>query len=506
MKLMHHYIQQLGLSSVAVESQKSNPQETPEFIQELYGSNSNSHSSINHHSQAMMNPTILASQDQELHPHVVPSMSQYPQQQQHNHNMQSYSNHYRRELESVGFQLKERLDEIEHTMRSNPPAELDLAYRRKRSLSVPMLYQQLEQQQSSDMSSGSVGATTAGATANTNPSTTEGRASTMQDGDCDMEANDLNDRKADPHDEIRRSQYERYLGYLEIAKRFYSNYRYYSGYSPLYYNHSFHNQNHSYHNQNNYSLRHHLHYNPFTHRKFPPYQFWAASAQRNYHMATIGIMPTTPSEIKKVFETTLEGSKAMLEMADSALLTLSEAGGRPPPGVGDRILRTSVKNGGISKSAYPSRLPIHFRHINSRTNRRSAICLNKQQGEINSSHQGSREDESKPTGSAVNGVLPLFSGLTIEEAGDQSESNSSSNKKVGVSDWKRVKAFNLDLGGSNHSSVNSGAGGVRAGGGSRYWESQRGGLANLLQSKPSQDSNASGNIDRLVEEMSKWSV
>ncbi|KAF9150549.1 hypothetical protein BGX21_003986 [Mortierella sp. AD011] len=302
--------------------------------------------------------------------------------------------------------------------------------------------------------------------------------------------------------------------------------RHYPGYQSLYYSHN----NHHNHNSH-YTLRHHLYYNPHTYRKFPPYQYWAASAQRNYHLATIGVMPSPSTSTTSDFSAYAEHARNdFLVYAESAILAF--AGGRPPPGVGDRILRTSIRNGGVSKSAssssspsaYPSRLPVHFRHMTSRTNRRSAVCVNQLQGE--QQQQYNRE-------TAVSGVLPLFSGLSIEGSSAQSDlpstgrnntdSSSSSMTRKKLTDWKRVTAFNLDLGDdpkrgnsndlgstpkSSSASGGSSSSAKGSSGGGRHWINQRGGLANLLQARQSQDGSVSGSgtVDRLVEEMSKWSV
>ncbi|KAF9093403.1 hypothetical protein BGX27_001617 [Mortierella sp. AM989] len=425
-----------------------------------------------------------------------------------------------------------------------------------------MLFPPNPQQLNSEPPGSNTTAATAEAAASTATTATTTTAENLQDtngnnADHDMETDDnaipVLSSPGVVQERANQRGREYYIERDSAASKVLKSHRHrnYAGYPSLYYSHN--------HNHNHYTLRHHLHYNPLTHRKFPPYQYWAASAQRNYHLSTIGILPQCSPEIGRYSGA---AGQEFLKIAESTILAI--AGGRPPPGVGDRILRTSTRNGGVNKSAaYPSRLPVHFRHMTSRTNRRPAICVNPFQGDNSTTssssttnqqlrQQGHRGEEghggstavaktktSTAGSKAISGVLPLFSGLSIEDSNVQSDSTSSSslsavgrsidssssasNRKKLTVDWKRVTAFSIDLEGDSQRSSGSemvmrlssngsvtdskassiGGSSAKGTGSGRHWASQRGGLANLLQVKQSQDGST---VDRLVEEMNKWSV
>ncbi|KAI1314568.1 hypothetical protein EDD11_001997 [Mortierella claussenii] len=334
---------------------------------------------------------------------------------------------------------------------------------------------------------------------------------------------------------------------------------------PLYYNaHDYHHTNNNSHH-NHYTLRHHLHYNPFTYRKFPPYQYWAASAQRDYHLATIGV--------GVVGRASGQHSRLPIRRSAAAILGLpsdsDSAAGSTFAGTGDLVLRSSssaANGGGISKSnMFRSRLPVHLRHITSRANRRAAIYVNPYQPggdvvdrRIRDTGRVEGSESGLGSGSATDEIL--MSSLSIEDdttdsrsralmpaasfsPSDAAASDTSSRRKL--TDWKRVTAFKLDLEDSethqrsgavvrlgshdlvtskassslstlstSASAVSHGSGDasiVRSSGNGKQWMSQRGGLANLLQfshrgSGSSKASAATNTVDRLVEEMNKWSV
>ncbi|KAF8976877.1 hypothetical protein BGZ46_007882 [Entomortierella lignicola] len=415
---------------------------------------------------------------------------------------------------------------LQNMMIKGSPYEFDSVFQRKRSLSVPMLFPPLDQSNGSPSGSSDTATITA-----TESEVTTAAIPGNSGVDHDMETDDgpkpvklfsRSERMKQLMDELREHQESA----TRVLKSHHNRHQNYAGYPSWYYKNG----------QNQYTLRHHLHYNPHSYRKFPPYQYWAASAQRNYHMATIGVIPSSISpEFRAIAEATQNGLMAI----ESALLAF--AGGRPPPGVGDRILRTSVRNGGVNKStvasAYPSRLPVHFRHMTSRTNRRPAICINPLQGDASTT---SEQKQVSTGGSAVSKVLPLFSGLSIEESNSPSDSGSTSTSASSLSnrkkltDWRRVAGLNIDLGGSSQDDDgagntmrlarnDSGSDSKSLGGSltkgitsSRNWMNKRGGLANLLQTKQSQNgdvgstsgsrSGTGSTVDRLVEEMNKWSV
>ncbi|KAF9117931.1 hypothetical protein BGW39_001645 [Mortierella sp. 14UC] len=342
-----------------------------------------------------------------------------------------------------------------------------------------------------------------------------------------------------------------------------------SSHSRLYYS----NNNHHPHA----SFRHQ--YNPFTNRKFPPYQYWAVSAQRDYHLSTIGVL-ASPS-----------GARSAVHPSSSA--SGSGGGGATGGGggTGDLLLRAAhggSSGGGVNKSVYRSRLPVHLRHITSRNNRRPAICLNafnggegRDEGDMDNARDKKRHSASVLPSSSITasggggggsdqrdqGTVfqvsrtssspPPSTGLGSTSAspsradhqgGESSSSGrgslSAANRKR-LSDWKRVTALSFDLEGdpqrtgmvmrlasndssssimapttSLSSSSSSSSSSVRGSASSgRQWLSQRGGLANLFQNNltlsggNAGSGNSSGgggtnvsNVDRLVEEMTKWSV
>ncbi|KAI7832720.1 hypothetical protein BC939DRAFT_434143 [Gamsiella multidivaricata] len=320
--------------------------------------------------------------------------------------------------------------------------------------------------------------------------------------------------------------------------------------------HHHHNHSHNHNHNHGYTLRHHLHYNPFTYRKFPPYQHWTSSAQRDYHLRTIGVVgrPRTvpPLSAEGRWE---DGGEDMVL--------------RPPP-LSLLVTGSGASGGGVNKAHYRSRLPVHLRHMTARTNRRAATCVNPfqdgtKQSQGRQQQQQQQQDKQDYYGSLLSnlsindefstGLTPPSAlaadpstGLNNNNASSSSSSSAGSNWRR-LSDWKRVSAFRLDLedegqqrgGGmimrlatndlvTTHTSLlsssSSSLSGLKSsinsgGGGGRHWKSQRGGLANLLQAR--QDGGMSGTgsttrgvegagggggstVDRLVEEMNKWSV
>ncbi|KAF9926188.1 hypothetical protein FBU30_004189 [Linnemannia zychae] len=320
-------------------------------------------------------------------------------------------------------------------------------------------------------------------------------------------------------------------------------------------------------------------YNPFTNRKFPPYQYWAVSAQRDYHLSTIGVL-ASPSGVR---------SGAISSSSSS-----SAPGSGGEGGTGDLFLRAALggSGGGVNKSVYRSRLPVHLRHITSRNNRRPAVCLSafpsgegRDEGNIDNSRDMKRHSTSiLPSSSSSETSTGRASSMTLlvpgtdqrspfqvshtsstssslsssssepestsispsktaaRERGDSSpsslgrESLSAANRKK-LSDWKRATALSFDqdsdpqrtgmvmrLASNDPSSITttssaSSSSAVLRGNSSagRQWLSQRGGLANLFQnnlsihgSGSSEGGSGSGpsgsTVDRLVEEMTKWSV
>lgn len=328
-------------------------------------------------------------------------------------------------------------------------------------------------------------------------------------------------------------------------------------------------------------------YNPFTNRKFPPYQYWAVSAQRDYHLSTIGVLSSS------------SGARSIMDPSSSTSgsggVGTSGGGG----GTGDLFLRAALggsSGGGVNKSMFRSRLPVHLRHINSRNNRRPAICLNafhggEERGEgdmengrdkkrhstsvlpsftvtaggsssLMTTGHNQRDRDSVLHSSSTSSSPPPSTGgpgstsvspskftdrdVSAHHGGESSSSAagrgslSAANRKK-LSDWKRVTALSFDRegdpqrtgmvmrlasndssgimaptaslsGGSSSSSVRSSTSS------GRQWLGQRGGLANLLQTNLSvaggntAAGNSGGvgpsgsNVDRLVEEMTKWSV
>ncbi|KAF9348626.1 hypothetical protein BGX34_002331 [Mortierella sp. NVP85] len=291
-----------------------------------------------------------------------------------------------------------------------------------------------------------------------------------------------------------------------------------------------------------YTLRHHLHYNPFTYRKFPPHQHWAASAQRDYHWKTLGIADLFPDRRR-------EGAAAA-----------AGAGPPPPPppgAAGQVVLRSTAGNAGVNKTVFRSRLPVHLRHITARANRRAAIFTNPfREGSGEDAMSTEQDTMTGPsargrTGRAAaggggeggmqgeegeSGHHLMTSNLGMENLSISSSSSSSSfPPRKRIVEWRRLKddygkimrlASNDIITTTGSSSTSSPSSSLASGrrGNNRVWTNQRGGLANILQAKQQED-NSSGSgpgsgagpnssvigsgastVDRLVEEMNKWSV
>ncbi|KAG0317709.1 hypothetical protein BGZ97_004973 [Linnemannia gamsii] len=328
-------------------------------------------------------------------------------------------------------------------------------------------------------------------------------------------------------------------------------------------------------------------YNPFTNRKFPPYQYWAVSAQRDYHLSTIGVL-SSPTGVRSIMDPSSSTS-------GPGGVGISGGGG----GTGDLFLRAALggsSGGGVNKSTFRSRLPVHLRHITSRNNRRPAIFLNafhggeghdegdmdngrdkkrhstsvlpsstvtagglsssmttgREQRDQDSVFQVSRTSSPPPPSTGGSGSTSVSPSKVTDRDVSANHGGGSSSSAAGrgslsaanrkkLSDWKRVTALSFDREGdpqrtgmvmrlaSNDSSGIMAPTGSLSGGSSssstrssassgRQWSSQRGGLANLFQTNLSVagGNNATGNsgstglsgsnVDRLVEEMTKWSV
>ncbi|KAG0330235.1 hypothetical protein BGZ99_007096 [Dissophora globulifera] len=521
----------------------------PGFVQERYGGSCNAgHLHPTNYplpepsSPLMLSPTILPSQAQELHPH---QHLHHPHPQPH-HQRSGFQLQLQQQLQQ---QHELRLQELEELTRREPSVVVEAGFHRKRSLSVPLLFTLGQNQQGHGVDSLEVQSST--------------RA--KGNGDQDMEMDDADDESSATKDAVssNSSSSSRIGGVDQYSNGVVVNYgdlklpresflatlprshrhRIYAGAGI----HSMNQHSHHNHHPHHYTLRHHIHYNPFTYRKFPPYKYWAASAQRDYHLATIGVVGI--------------GRANSTDVERGLTVTESRAGSGPPPGAGgDLVLRGSVSNGGVNKSVYRSRLPVHLRHMTSRINRRAAICVNPFQGvdtSLEKRYQGHQEgthgrqqeeqhqdDLAGPLLSSlgmedlsISGVssmstpLPAIPGSTADLALPSTSSSGSSGMRRGLSDWKRATAHSHGMGeveqrsgmvmriASNdlvtpQSSTFSPSSGGR--GSERHWRSQRGGLANLLQAKQSSATrpgssgvaggSGSSTVDRLVEEMNKWSV
>ncbi|KAF8927554.1 hypothetical protein BGZ47_002094 [Haplosporangium gracile] len=629
-----HQQQQFGLvtsskdfMAATANTSSSNPssaiQEATGFVQERY---THSHhlqdSSLLPPSPLMLNPTIVPSQSsqhqqqlmspaavvahqqQEMHPHVV---HPYSHQLQHQHQLQQQQQQQQQTLQhhrsvfqlqqqyqqQVQQQLQQDQQDLDEATARGQPGSMEMGFQRKRSLSVPLLL--------SLNPGGGGGLENDGHMQD--QGSQGGQSGQDLDGDQDMDTDELtspsslslatgvSDNNTDNsclststalvYDYSKMTlQRESLLATLPRSHR----HRAYAG-NTIKGSQPGHSRHTLY-----YSGNHHPHaslrqqYNPFTNRKFPPYQYWAVSAQRDYHLSTIGVF-SSPSGARSVLNpsSSTSGSGGSGESA--------EGGG----GTGDLFLRAALggsSGGGVNKSVYRSRLPVHLRHITSRNNRRPAICLTafpggegRGEGDMDdggdkkrhsmsvlpsstvtargssstATGQDSRDQGSPPpsTGSGSTSVSPLNFTDRDGSANHGGESSSSptaagrgslsaANRKK-LSDWKRVTALNFERegdpqrtgmvmrlatndsssimapttslpGGSSSSSSSSSLRGNSSSG--RQWLSQRSGLANLFQTNLSGagGNNASGNngggavgpsgnnVDRLVEEMTKWSV
>ncbi|GJJ74618.1 hypothetical protein EMPS_06976 [Entomortierella parvispora] len=291
--------------------------------------------------------------------------------------------------------------------------------------------------------------------------------------------------------------------------------------------------------------------NSYIRNRFPPYQQWPHSAQRDFHMATMGPLNVNGSPTSGITR--------------SGLLSPASVLGT------DAVLRSAIaSSGSINKAAtYKSRLPVHLRHMTSRSNRRSAICVNPFQPNQNASPHRQPQPQlsniSTPTNTvgqtdtdrlhpaSVLSPRPLTPITTFNAANVAAAAAlETMNQRKRISDWKRVsvQVFDMDendprqgimrlsnagtIGGgtvyssgsssSLTSSISSGGGGAHPIRG-RHWMNQRAGLMNLTRVGPmgtAKTSNSQGagssaqsnlgtgqptsTVDRLVEEMNKWSV
>ncbi|KAF9321428.1 hypothetical protein BG003_001941 [Podila horticola] len=315
----------------------------------------------------------------------------------------------------------------------------------------------------------------------------------------------------------------------------------------LYYNHSIFRHSHrglfaqhhhhhrpfQYHSHRHQGPPHHqylAYYNPFSHRKFPAHQHWATSAQRDYHLSTIGRI-------------------GRISGGHEEAVTAEFVEPVPILGTGtDLVLRAAQGTPGITKTQYRSRLPVHLRHITSRSSRRPAVYLNplqqhqQQQLEQRSAKDGDNkvkrifdglDCDGSTTLSPLEHLLdtPLFSNQTGQKAIVSSSSSlaknmsqstldgsSSSGSRVSPQESGRItvrsslsdstesaiKRFS-DLSISSSSNMSTEASSSLR---NRLWKTQRGGLANLIQNTGSSPAGAGSTnaVDRLVEEMNKWAV
>lgn len=314
--------------------------------------------------------------------------------------------------------------------------------------------------------------------------------------------------------------------------------------------------------RNNFAHSNHRHHgtslyreNNYIRNRFPPYQHWPQSAQRDFHMATMGPLNTSGSPTSGI-------SRSGLLSPASVLGT-------------DAVLRSAIAStGSINKAAaYKSRLPVHLRHMTPRSNRRSAICVNPFQPDQNASPhrqpQPQRVNISTPSNisamtvgltdtdrlnpASVLSPRPLTPITTFNAANVAAAAAlETMNQRKRISDWKRVSVQVYDLdendprqgimrlnnggiigGGTVYSSGSSSSllGSTSSGGGGahsmrgRQWMNQRSGLMNLTRAGPpgiaksagtqgarsagqgsSGTSQSGSTVDRLVEEMNKWSV
>ncbi|KFH62228.1 hypothetical protein MVEG_11866 [Podila verticillata NRRL 6337] len=309
----------------------------------------------------------------------------------------------------------------------------------------------------------------------------------------------------------------------------------------LYYNHSVFRHSHrglfaqhhhhhhrpfQYHSHRHQGSQHHqylAYYNPFSHRKFPAHQHWATSAQRDYHLSTIG-------RIGRI-------SGGHEEASDTEFV-------EPIPILGtgtNLVLRAAQGSPGITKTQYRSRLPVHLRHITSRSSRRPAVYLNPLQRQQQQQLERSTRDGDEKINRILDGLdcnasttviplehlldTPLFNNQARQEASASSSSSTTNTSRshdgssssapsqeygrvtarssLSDSTDSAIKRFN-DLSISSNSNMSTETSSLR----NRLWKSQRGGLANLIQNTgPSPTgANPSNAVDRLVEEMNKWAV
>ncbi|KAF9416862.1 hypothetical protein BGZ94_010099 [Podila epigama] len=141
-------------------------------------------------------------------------------------------------------------------------------------------------------------------------------------------------------------------------------------------------------------------FNPFSHRKFPAYQHWATSAQRDYHLSTIGMMGTFVRT-----RVTPSGMNSASDNSYSTNTTTTTTTTTPT----DLVLRTAHGSSGINKTQFRSRLPVHLRHITSRTSRRPAVLQNpflehQQRSFDNPSRSGT--EEGSPSSTFISSRLP----------------------------------------------------------------------------------------------------
>ncbi|KAF9187891.1 hypothetical protein BGZ51_000986 [Haplosporangium sp. Z 767] len=481
-------------------------------------------------SPLLLNPTILASQqppessmstsrhllqEMELHPHMV-----HPPQQ---HEYSTLEQQQFQQLNSgVQFQQRayimqqQQLNQQHHEQRGRTDSA-ESGFLRKRSLSVPLL----SIQQTGSNSAQRRAAATAVAQA-----AEQRKLQQSNRGDQDMDMDETPSSSQANQDKDTNNQngggtvmdYSKLNmpreSFLATIPRTYRH-RTYAGTShPLYYS------------QHHYNLRSSIYYSPFANRKFPPYQFWANSAQRDFHLSRIGVAGT-----------------GMMGRARGGILSMSgresdgaRVGSNSPLTVmGDLMLRPtmayssgtgSANSGGVNKAHYRSRLPVHLRHMTSRTNRRAAICVNPFQAGAD----GARRDGLPTSTSALTDSETSLDGSA--HPGPASSSSSSKSTRADRrknSGWKMVTTLDQDRDYPVLLRNTQGYPLIKLMRQDRAMPvapaslstsrllSQHGGLANLIQTKqeaqPGSGSRSQGgpangtnNVDRLIEEMNKWSV
>ncbi|KAF9580125.1 hypothetical protein BGW38_003350 [Lunasporangiospora selenospora] len=214
-----------------------------------------------------------------------------------------------------------------------------------------------------------------------------------------------------------------------------------------------------------------------------------------------------------------------------------------PGDVSGIVLRPLAGSLGVNKAHFKSRLPIHLRHITSRTSRRPAICLNpfqilspeeeaaaavtlsdRSQDSRNSNEMAS-DHRSRDATSMGRSFSSAPSSMTFNRPSIGSIPGASLSQGK-VIDWRRTSSLDWESKGeagsqgsllrlndlSLSSSSSSDQSFTREGSSSlrnRLKANHHSGLVNLIQTPSSTKSTFGGSasaVERLVEEMNKWTV